>query len=545
MRNRAGLLASIAVVVLIDSFCSAAVVRRFAIVAGSNLGGPGRTTLRYAVSDAVSFARLVQDLGGVREADCRLLREPSLIDFGKALQQLRTEIQESRAVSQRVELIFYYSGHADEQGLLLGGSRLPYDQIREEIALLKTDVNVAILDACASGAIMRRKGVIPQPGFLSNSPADMKGHAFLTSSSENETAQESDRIRASFFTYYLLSALRGAADSNADSKVSLNEAYEFSYNETLGRTAKTQGGPQHPAYDIQMSGTGELVLTDLRQISSKLVLPKELSGRIYIMNADRQLIAELFKPEGREIELGMQSGNYSIYVDSGTLFLAASVKMSEKQTTVLEQQLFTPTKKEPSTLRGPSIYAAERRPVPPVRKFEVGGHYSSFHSDWGLEVLNRIQYQGVGGKFTYNLNNQVALEAETSFLKNLSEQRIINVFGAKLGARKHSWGLFGKIRPGIITHRELTGCLADLRPCNPHRVSDTRFALDVGGVVELYDFGIYKSDRLFFRLDVSDTLASYGYRTWNYYDPGQPPVVFERFRSHHNPRVSIGAGFRF
>jgi len=107
---------------------------------------------------------------------------------------------------------------------------------------------------------------------------------------------QSDRIRASFFTYYLISALRGAADSSGDGRVSLNEAYEFSYNETLGRTAKTQGGPQHPAYDIQMAGTGELIITDVREVSSILVLPEDLSGRLCVMNSQKQLIVNIVAP---------------------------------------------------------------------------------------------------------------------------------------------------------------------------------------------------------------------------------------------------------
>jgi len=61
-------------------------------------------------------------------------------------------------------------------------------------------------------------------------------------------------------------------------RVSLNEAYEFSYNETLGRTAKTQGGAQHLAYDIQMAGTGEMIITDVREMSASLVFPEELTG---------------------------------------------------------------------------------------------------------------------------------------------------------------------------------------------------------------------------------------------------------------------------
>jgi hypothetical protein len=49
----------------------------------------------------------------------------------------------------------------------------------------------------------------------------MRGHAFLTSSAASEVAQESDRIRASYFTYYLVSGLRGAADVTGEGKVTL------------------------------------------------------------------------------------------------------------------------------------------------------------------------------------------------------------------------------------------------------------------------------------------------------------------------------------
>jgi len=79
----------------------------------------------------------------------------------------------------------------------------------------------------------------------------MKGDAFMTSSSANEASQESDAIRGSFFTYYLVSGLRGAADMIHDGRITLNEAYQYAYNETLSRTEKTMGGTQHPNYDIR------------------------------------------------------------------------------------------------------------------------------------------------------------------------------------------------------------------------------------------------------------------------------------------------------
>ena len=151
------------------------------------------------------------------------------------------------------------------------------------------------------------KGGRARPAFLVDQSAAMRGHAFLTSSAESEAAQESDRIRASYFTHFLVSGLRGAADLSGDGKVTLNEAYQFAFNETLGRTVDTKGGPQHPSYDISMSGTGDVVMTDVQQLSATLVLADDVDGRFFIRNASQELIAEVYKPLGRTVATSMSS----------------------------------------------------------------------------------------------------------------------------------------------------------------------------------------------------------------------------------------------
>jgi uncharacterized caspase-like protein len=109
-------------------------------------------------------------------------------------------------------VIVYYSGHADEKGLLLGDDRYSYRSLRDRLDQIPGDVRIAVLDACSSGAFTRMKSGQSRPAFLVDESSDMRGHAFLTSSSDSEAAQESDRIRASYFTHYLLSGFRGAAD---------------------------------------------------------------------------------------------------------------------------------------------------------------------------------------------------------------------------------------------------------------------------------------------------------------------------------------------
>src|SRR5262249_60633794 len=117
--------------------------------------------------------------------------------------------------------------------------------------------------------------------------------------------------------HYMLSAMRGAADSSRSGRVTLNDAYAFAFQETLARTQRTQGGAQHPSYDIQLQGAGDLVLTDLRSTSAGLVISKEVIGRIYVRDEEDRLLVELRKPTGNEIELGLARGPYGVMVEEG------------------------------------------------------------------------------------------------------------------------------------------------------------------------------------------------------------------------------------
>ncbi|NVB83086.1 MAG: caspase family protein, partial [Kofleriaceae bacterium] len=244
-------------------------LRRYALVIGSNTGGgTARDKLRYAGHDAAAIADVLRQLGGVGKPDLAMLEEPDTRALDDAFDGLSKRVRDERKKGQRVELVVYYSGHADETGILLGGKRYDYARLRQRIRAVPADVHIAIVDSCASGSFTRTKGGVKVAPFLQDSSNQVEGFAFLSSSSEDEDAQESDRIGASFFTYFFVAALRGAADRNRDGKITLTEAYQFSYEQTLGRTQNTSHGPQHPAYDMHLSGTGDVVITDLRATES-------------------------------------------------------------------------------------------------------------------------------------------------------------------------------------------------------------------------------------------------------------------------------------
>jgi hypothetical protein len=92
-------------------------VRRIALVFAANDGGPDRERLRYAADDARAFSSVLQDLGGVAPADRILLLDATRADVERAVDRMQSAARVTIAAGGRVELILYYSGHSDEQGL--------------------------------------------------------------------------------------------------------------------------------------------------------------------------------------------------------------------------------------------------------------------------------------------------------------------------------------------------------------------------------------------------------------------------------------------
>ena len=343
-------------------------LQRYTLIVGANFGGADRPVLKYGVSDAERFARVMVDLGGVSPEHNTILKQPKLRDLLDGLDLLTRRVTDASRLAgpgaARTEVIVYYSGHADEKGLLLGEDRYSYVSLRDRLDQIPADVRIAVLDACASGAFTRIKGGRARPPFLVDQSASMRGHAFLTSSAATEVAQESDRIRASYFTHYLVSGLRGAADLSGDGRITLNEAYQFAFSETLGRTVDSKGGAQHPSYDINMSGTGDVVMTDVRQLSATLVLGEEVEGRFFVRNAAQELIVEVYKPYGRTVALGVEPGAYEVRVEHEKTALLAKVSVADGGQLIVDRKQFNPTTVEPTRSRGSADvlpYAVEGR----------------------------------------------------------------------------------------------------------------------------------------------------------------------------------------
>ena len=210
-----------------------------------------------------------------------------------------------------------------------------------------------------------------------------------------------------------------------------------------------------------------------------------------------------------------------------------------------------------------------------IPKFEVGGQFSliKFSEQKASQKLPNCLgtncqtitqpfsdpiEPGFGGRLGYNINRNIALEAEMNFFprdKNFEGGRKLQgLFGIKAGRRFGKFGLFAKGRPGFLRESkedftpQVRLCIAIFPPpvgCSDP-ISKTNFAIDIGGVVE-YSF----SKRFVLRFDAGDTIVHFSSRRTVVSVPffnGQGAtvgLVSVGPETTHNFQSNVGFGFRF
>ena len=332
-------------------------VERYAVYIGSNKGGKGREQLLYAGSDAQNFQKAMSEIGGVSDSNSYILIDPSKEAIDDTLNKISSKIINSQGHAKRSEFIFYYSGHSDENALLLGDVPYDYSQLKAAITEVPSDIHVVILDSCYSGNFIRTKGGQKRKPFLIDDSSVVTGHAYLSSSSTNEYSQESDEIESSYFTNAMITGLRGAADASGDNKVTLNELYSYAFNDTLSKTESSKAGPQHPNYNITLVGSGDLVLSDLSAGEAMLSLSKDAKGKFIIRNAEGKLISEINKVAGQPIFIALPAAQYSAIIIDEYSTKQGYFVLEKDQVYVLDQNSLSTIKRKTNRVRGTTDYS--------------------------------------------------------------------------------------------------------------------------------------------------------------------------------------------
>jgi hypothetical protein len=307
--------AALAALVLVGAEASARAAR-VAILVGDNVGESDEARLRYAEEDAAKLARVLRELGGFQADDLILLRNEGTDAARRAIIRVNDRLRREGAGRDSL-LVVYYSGHADASALHLAGTRFPVDELEALVRGSPAGMRLLIVDACRSGALTRVKGGKPAPPFdVQVRRADpSEGAVFFTASAANEDAQESDALRGSFFTHYLVSGLRGAADGDGDQRVSLSEAYAYAYDGTLRASSRSLGGTQHPTYSYELRGHEDVVLTTLTAGSgralARLTLPPARTYLVLQDGPDGAVVAET-SSDAASRRLALPPGRYFV-----------------------------------------------------------------------------------------------------------------------------------------------------------------------------------------------------------------------------------------
>ncbi len=393
----------------------------YGILVGSNVGGPGQETLRYAEDDARRLADVLRDLGGTREPSLRVLTRPSAHDVLAALDDVAAKLRAHKERGEQAVFYFYYSGHAHASAMNLAGEELAVADLRQRLLALPSTLTVVVLDACQSGAFARTKGAEPAADFSYNSVARLttQGVAVMASSSAQELSQESEELRSSYFTHYLIVGLRGAGDSDGDGKVSLDEAYRYAYRRTLAATSRTQVGGQHVTLETDLAGRGDVPLTYPIDARSRLVLPAALDGRVLVtQKGSGAVMAEVQKASGSEVRLALLAGRYQALVRGLHGASQCDFTLDDGHSTSLDDVPCMSVRDTPTTKKGGEAEGPYRREVDRWQaelglglNFETRGSYT--------DRLGEFGYQRQTG-FIDTPSARLALAVSREFLPNLA-----------------------------------------------------------------------------------------------------------------------------
>ena len=445
---------------LLASPPAAAATVRLLVAIGANVGDPEDAVLSFADDDAERVRQLFVELGGVRADRAYLVVEQPAAVVRQKLAEVAGRIAELRAAGDDAVLIVYASAHAKGGVLHLSGTHLPLSELRDSAREAGARLSVLLVDACESGTLARHKGGSAGQEFaVSLEQLPLHGQVILSSSGPGETSEEWDSLKGSLFTHHLLTGLRGDADVEGDGQVSLGEVYAYAYRRTVAGAA---GAGQHPAYAWELTGTGELILTEPKVARSALVFPAELAGRYVVASQPRpDVVAEVDKAPGRPLRLAVPPGRYLLRKRAGasTGLLELELPYGGERR-VREEELVWRRYTEVAfkggfvELRSSALLALARLESAPVAgtgtRLSVGlGYRRSWGTWWALGTagFSRAGYPGVG------------LEVR---------ERILGA-GVAAGYRWLNWALVPHVGLGL----ELTGLEQRLRREREEELQDT------------------------------------------------------------------------
>ena len=288
---------------------------RIGLFVGANVGMGTDEPLGHAEREARDLAKLFQDMGDLSPQRSTVILGETARTVREAMRTVEAQVREAEARGDHVMLVFYYSGHATRAGLHMAGSQLDMEDLRHWLETSRAQVRVAFVDACESGSLARTRGGTPVDAIQVSvdESLTMSGLAIIASTGPLSVARESEAFGGGVFSRALMTGLRGSADVNGDGSITLDEAYQHAFAETVVQTAADTSGIQRPELRIDLEGRGDVVLTRIPNRASGLVLPEESEGAYRVVSiASGEVVAAIDKEPGELKRVALPSGRYIV-----------------------------------------------------------------------------------------------------------------------------------------------------------------------------------------------------------------------------------------
>jgi hypothetical protein len=215
--------------------------RIFAVVVGVADYDGSEYDLRYSDNDARLFynhlrSALPNEMSGGKSV-LLLNRNATRSNIINAMQQVFSQSTENDFI------IFYFSGHGSPGNFCptdLNQQLLSHDKVKEHFKNAKARYRLCVADACFSGSI----GAQSQNSSVAGSTQQLRDAriAVIMSSKPNQTSIETGALNQGIFSYYFINGLKGSADLNNDSYVTMGELFLYTKN----ATAQKSNGNQVP-----------------------------------------------------------------------------------------------------------------------------------------------------------------------------------------------------------------------------------------------------------------------------------------------------------
>ena len=196
--------------------------------------------VKYARRDAEVVAKYLEHLSGIPRENIALLTDANAT---KSDIEAYLEDWLPRRVTPASRVYFYYAGHGAPEPEGKGAFLVPYEghpdftsklvplgRLYQTLNRLKAREVVVLLDSCFSGAKGRsvmQSGIRPLV-LTSERQLAVEGKAVVVASaSGSEVTSDFEPARHGLFTYFLLKGLRGEADNNGDTMVTIGELFGF------------------------------------------------------------------------------------------------------------------------------------------------------------------------------------------------------------------------------------------------------------------------------------------------------------------------------